>query len=124
MGQVVERARLDQGQGRRPPGHRLQGGGEPDHRSLLLGQPRPLLDAKRLDQPDAGLSRSDIGLGGLDAGGESSGRGPGQRGFAGRLGSLLLEQHRAPSRLFGLVPCDDEGVGLAGAALRRRPASA
>jgi hypothetical protein len=64
---IVERSGLDQSQSRRPAGHGLERGGEPDQRALARGEAGALLGAEPLDEGDARLGRGNVRLRRLDS---------------------------------------------------------
>ena len=112
--QFVERPRLDQGQRGRLAGHHLQRGGQPDHRPLLLRQPRALALLQLVDDRDTGARGLDIGFRCLDAGSERGGLAGdavgiiagrfrlAQQGIAALTGALgLLARRQQAALLFG-----------------------
>ena len=119
---LVERAGLDQGERRRPPGHGLERGGEPDQRALACREAGALLGAEPLDQGDARLGRGDVRLGRLDPGGEGGGRGIGPGGLAGGALGLALEQLGAAPGGRGFLPRLGEGRPAGAWATARSPA--
>jgi hypothetical protein len=120
MDRVADRARLDQGERGRPPGHRLQRRGQADDRALPLGEPGALLGLERGDHPDPALGDGEVGLRGFDPGGERGARGAGAVGLAGRVLRLLVERLGALRRLRRLAPRLRQRLGIAGAGGLRR----